>query len=153
METEPLAPGAPSPEWTPYEEPLLVTLGRTFAIAAVVGGVLAWAFGNLALWPRNSLLVLWPSLGGHFVELGFLNFLRPRLPRSRVVQVGARFGVWTVGGSALALGVLLTASSLGLSSSRWPAWWFGGLAFIGIELVAHLVLMVRGRPSFYDGRG
>jgi len=29
----------------------------------------------------------------------------------------------------------------------------GGLAFIGIELVTHLVLQLRGRPSFYDGRG
>ncbi len=28
-----------------------------------------------------------------------------------------------------------------------------GMAFIGIELVVHLVLQWRGRPSFYDGRG
>ena len=31
--------------------------------------------------------------------------------------------------------------------------WLGGLAFIGIELVAHLVLQLRGRPSFYNERG
>jgi hypothetical protein len=33
------------------------------------------------------------------------------------------------------------------------SWWLGGLGFVGIELVAHLVLMARGRPSFYDGLG
>ncbi len=27
--------------------------------------------------------------------------------------------------------------------AHWPAWWLGGIAFIGIELVAHLVLQLR----------
>ena len=31
--------------------------------------------------------------------------------------------------------------------------WIGGFVFIGIELVAHLVLHARGRPSVYTGRG
>jgi hypothetical protein len=45
---------------------------------------------------------------------------------------------------------------MALSHSRrvyWPAWWLAGLAFIGIELAAHLVLQLRGRPNFYSGRG
>jgi hypothetical protein len=37
--------------------------------------------------------------------------------------------------------------------AHWPRWWLGGLVFIGIELVAHLVLRLRGRPNFYNGRG
>ena len=40
----------------------------------------------------------------------------------------------------------------GFRPARWPAWWLGGLAFIGIELLAHLLLQLRGRPSFYNGR-
>jgi hypothetical protein len=28
-----------------------------------------------------------------------------------------------------------------------------GVAFIGVELVAHAVLQARGRPSFFTGRG
>ena len=88
------------------------------------------------------------------MDLWFLNWLRPRLSTARAVQVGARVAVWFVGGTGLALGMGLTAMSLaGFQPARRPAWWLGGLAFIGIELVAHLVLQLRGRPSFYDGRG
>lgn len=88
------------------------------------------------------------------MELWFLNWLRPRLPVARAIQVGVRIGVWFVGGIALAVGMRLTAISLsGFRPGNWPAWWVGGLAFIGIELVVHLVLQLRGRPSFYNGRG
>jgi hypothetical protein len=69
----------------------------------------------------------------------------------------ARLGVWFVGGTGLALGMGLTAMALGFPPAQWrawgPAWWLGGLVFIGIELVVHLALQLRGRPSFYDGRG
>lgn len=63
--------------WQPFREPLRLTLARTVGIAVVVGCVLAVRSGGLARWPVFSLLVLWPALGGHFVELWFLNHLRP----------------------------------------------------------------------------
>ena len=73
---------------------------------------------------------------------------------ARGLQVAARVGVWFVGGVGLAIGMGLTAMALaGFRPAHWPAWWLGGLAFIGIELVTHLVLQLRGRPSFYNGRG
>jgi hypothetical protein len=54
----------------------------------------------------------------------------------------------------IALGMALTATSLATVRPRqWPALWLGGFAFIGVELVAQLVLQLRGRPSFYNGRG
>jgi hypothetical protein len=138
----------------PYREPLRFTLVRNGIIALVVGGALAGRWGGVAGWPLASLLVLWPALGGHCVELWFLNWLRPRLPSGFAVQLGARLGVWFVGGAALALGMALTAMGLaGFRPEQWPPWWLGGLAFIGIELVAHLALALRGRPSFYNGRG
>ena len=143
--------------WQPYREPLRATLVRTGTIAVVGGALLAKSWGGLALWPAATLLVLWPSLGGHFVELWFLNWLRPRLPRAAAVQVGARIAVWFIGGSVLALGMALTAVALGLRpahGSAWRhAWWLAGLAFIGIELIVHLVIRLSGRPSFYNGRG
>jgi hypothetical protein len=141
-------------QWQPYREPLRITMLRTGIIAIVVGAVLARLWGGLARWPMATLLVLWPSFGGHCVEVWFLNWLRPRLSITRSVQVAARFGVWFVGGAGLAIGMGLTAMALvGFRQAHWPAWWLGGLAFIGIELVAHLVLQLRGRPSFYNGRG
>lgn len=142
-------------QWQPYREPLRTTLVRTGTIALVVGFVVArlWG-GGLARWPLATLLVLWPSFGGHWLELWFLNWVRPRLSVARAVQVGARVGVWFVGGTGLALGMGLTAMALAAyRPAQWPAWWLAGFAFIGIELVAQLALQLRGQPSFYNGRG
>ena len=138
----------------PYREPLRTTLARTGTIALVAGAIWAASAGRLAFWPVATLLVLWVSFGGHFVELLFLNGLRPRLPASRAVQVLVRIGVWFIGGIILLVGMRLTATALAASRPvRWPAWWVEGLAFIAIELAVHLVLWLRGRRSFYDGRG
>lgn len=143
-----------TPSGQPYREPIRTTLVRTVTIALVAGAVLARFSGGLARWPLCTLLVLWPSFGGHWVELWFLNWLRPRLSSARAVQAGARVAVWFGGGSVLALGMALTALALaGFRPSRWPPWWSGGLAFIGVELVAQLALQLRRRPSFYNGRG
>jgi hypothetical protein len=141
-------------QWQPYREPFRVTILRTSMLAITVGAVLARSWGGLARWPMDTLLVLWPSLGGHFVEVWFLNWLRPRLSNARALQVVARVGVWFVGGTGLAIAMGLSALALaGFRPAHWPAWWLGGLAFIGIELVAHVVLQLRGRASFYNGRG
>ena len=141
-------------QWQPFREPFRITMLRTGMIAIVVGAVLAGLWGGLARWPLATLWVLWPSFGGHWVELWFLNWLRPRLSIARGMQIAARVGVWFVGGAGLAIGMCLTAMALaGFRPAQWPAWWLGGLAFIGIELVAHLVLQLRGQPSFYNGRG
>jgi hypothetical protein len=141
-------------QWQPFREPFRITILRTGMIAIVVGAVLARLWGGLARWPIATVLVLWPSFGGHWVEVWFLNWLRPRLSIARAVQVAARVAVWFVGGTGLAIGMGLTAMALArFRPAHWPVWWLAGLAFIGVELVAHLVLQLRGRPSFYNGRG
>jgi hypothetical protein len=151
--------------WQPVREPLRSTLLRNCAIAAVAGAVVAHYWGGLARWPLTTLLALWPALGGHWVEIWFLNWLRPRIGTrtteafrdvggqsrispARVWQVVARIAVWFVGGTLLGLGMLLT-----VRPAHWPAWWLGGVCFIGIELVVHVGLQLRGRPSFYNGLG
>ena len=143
--------------WQPYREPLSTTLVRTGTIALVAGAALAGYRGGLARWPMGTLLALWPALGGHFVELCFLNCIRPRLPDAPAVQAGVRVGVWFVAGAGLALGIVLTARALGeLRPGQWSVWrvcGLGGLAFIGIEGVAHLLLQLGGKPSFFNGRG
>jgi hypothetical protein len=143
-----------TPQWQPYREPLRTTLLRTGLIAILGGAVPARWWGGLTRWPAATVLVLWFSFGGHWVERWFLNWLRPRLSVERVWQVAARIGVWFVGGTGLAIGMGLTARALtGFRPARWPFWWLGGLSFIGLELLVHLVLQFRGRPSFYSGRG
>jgi hypothetical protein len=98
--------------------------------------------------------MLWPSFGGHWIDLLFLNVLRPRLPRARLVQTTARFAVWFLGGVVLALGLRLTAATLlGRVPLLWLTWVVAGVGFVAIELVAHVALQLRGRPSFYNGLG
>lgn len=140
--------------WQPFEEPLRATLTRTVTIAVIGGVMLALLSRGRVRWPIAILLLLWPSLGGHVLEVLFLNVIRPRLPAIPALQVAARLGVWFLGGAALMVGMHATAVLLaGFRNAHRPAWWLGGLAFIGIELVAHLVLQLRGRPSVYNGRG
>ena len=141
-------------QWQPYREPLRATLLRTITIALVLGALLAHTRGGFARWPMWTLLMLWPTVGGHAVEIWFLNWLRPRVVEARAAQVVARVAVWFVGGAGLALGMCLTAMTFGdRRPIQWLSWWRGGLAFIALELVAHLFLQLRGRPSFYNGRG
>lgn len=131
-----------------------MTLLRTIIIALVVGAVVASSTGGRIRWPLGALLMLWFSFGGHWVELWFLDWLRPRLPSARLLQMFARVGTWFAGGIALAFGMALTARVVGkFAPDRWPAWWVGGVAFIALELLVHLALQLRDRPSFYNGRG
>src|SRR4051812_8407764 len=99
-------------EWRRFREPLRVTLTRTLSIALVAGGIVALTRGNLQRWPAFSLLMLWPAIGGHWVDLFFLNVLRPHVPVRRATQLIARLVVWFAGGIILAAGVQLTARVL-----------------------------------------
>jgi len=148
------SPPLAATDWQPFREPLRTTLIRTLGIAIVAGALLAHRLGGLARWPAASVVMLWPSLGGHFLELWFLNRLRPRLPRERGVQIAARVALWFLGGVLFLVAMRLTTTALtGSRALERVALWIGGLLFIGIELVVQLLLQLRGRPSFYDGRG
>lgn len=142
------------PTWQPYREPLRVTLTRTVSIALVAGAMVTLPAGGFKRWPVVTLLMLWPAFGGHWIDLLFLNGLRPRLPERRTIQLLARIAVWFAGGIVLAAGVKLTTRILfdrpGLA---WLTWAIAGAAFVAIELVAHAALHLRGRPSFYNGLG
>ena len=141
--------------WQPFHEPLRATLTRTLTIALIAGGILARSWGGLTRWPIATIVMLWPSLGGHYVELWFLNWLRPRLPETRSIQAIARVSVWFVGGIVLATGMWLTTRALAPTrqTPRRALWWIAGIAFIAIELVPHTVFQLRGRPSAFNGRG
>jgi hypothetical protein len=142
-----------SPEpWPPVDEPLTRTLRRTFIIAIVVGGVGALIAHAPVLALPWMVLALWPSLGGHYVEIAFLNGVRSRLPRHRLVQIPARIAWWLAGGAALGFAVILSTRVLPIYAPL-RAWWMGAPLFVGIELIAHAGLALRGRPSFYRGDG
>ena len=138
----------------PFQESIRKTLVRTIMIAVVVGAAIALSSRKLSNWPLAALLVLWPSFGGHWVEVWFLNWVRPHVSPNPGVQKATRILVWFAGGLLLSLGMRLTASAfVQWHSPQWLTWWLGGAAFVGIELVMHLAMQFRGQPSFYNGRG
>jgi len=141
-----------STEWQRVEEPLGRVLRRTIGIALVVGAVFALRTHHVRTLLPMAVAALWPSLGGHYVELAFLNGLRPRLPRRRSVQVAARLAVWCVAGVVFYLLMALTTRVVPLHHLPWAWCWIGGPAFVLVELLAHVGLAVRGLPNFYDGR-
>jgi hypothetical protein len=142
-----------SSSWTPFEEPLRTTVLRTGTIALVIGTIMVVASAHRISWPVAVVVALWPAFGGHWIELWFLNWLRPRIARERRLQVLARLAVWLVGGIALALMMGVTARALGEAGIAWRGVWLGGLVFLAFELVIHAALAGRGQGSFYDGRG
>jgi hypothetical protein len=82
---------------------------------------------------------LWPSFGGHWVEIWLLTWLRPGISAARPAQVAARLWVWFVAASSLTIGKDLTVRVLaGFQLIRWSASWRGGLAFSAVEMMAHL---------------
>jgi hypothetical protein len=140
--------------YTPYREPVRVTLTRALTIAVILGAIIAGTAGGLRRWPAATLVALWPALGGHFVELWYLNWLRPRLSPNRVTQVTARLLTWFAGGVLCGIAMGFTARAIGTApSAQWLNWWISGLGFVALELIVHLVMFVRGIPSFYDRRG
>src|SRR6266705_4286322 len=69
--------------WQPFHEPLRVTLLRTVLIGLLVGLVVALLQRRPVSWPQWTGFALWFTSGGHWVELFFLNWLRPRLAAAR----------------------------------------------------------------------
>ncbi|SRR6266498_2199826 len=142
-----------STSWPRFEEPFRRTLARTVALAAIVGAVLALQRHDLKLLLPIAALALWFSLGGHYLELAFLNELRPRVPPGRLMQAVVRVLVWLSGGVVLYVGMAATARALPIEAPPLRLWWFGGFLLVGVELVVHALLAVRRRPNFYNGRG
>jgi hypothetical protein len=132
---------------------MLRALRRNLTIA-IVAGVLISLFRRAPfLTLPGTILAVWPSLGGHFVEIAFLDGLRPRLPRAKLVQASARLVWWLAGGALLGGALIATAHALRVGAPPWHLWWMGGPMFVGIELFVHGILALRGRPSFYRGDG
>src|SRR6476619_1953306 len=86
---------------TRFEEPFLRTLARNVMIAVVVGVVFALLRHDLKLLLPVTTLAMWFSLGGHYVDLAFLNGVRARLPQRRLTQALVRLLVWSCGGTLL----------------------------------------------------
>lgn len=142
----------------PHREPLQSVVTRNLAIAAAVATIAAFATGRLSRWPLVFLLALWPSFGGHWIELWFLHYLRPRLPAHRPIHTTARILLWFAAGALFTFAMRATLALVSklaapMPPTRLPSWWAGGLAFLTLELLVHAALTSRRRPSFFNHRG
>ena len=137
--------------WQSFHEPLRVTLVRTGLVGLVVGLIAARVQSQRASWPQWTVFALWFSFGGHWVELFFLNWFRPRLASARLSQITGRLFTWLIGGTVLMVGARITASSLSAHAMRLPPWWLGGPVFLGLELLVHALPQLRGQANFYNG--
>ncbi len=142
-----------SSSWPRFEEPFRRALVRNVALAGVAGAVLALQRHDLGLLLPLAALALWFSLGGHYIELAFLNGLRARIPQGRLPQVVVRLLVWLSGGVLLYGSMAATARALPIQAPPLGLWWYGGFLLIGVELAVHAILAIRGLPNFYNGRG
>jgi len=140
-------------QWVRFHEPFWRTLLRNVLIAVVVGAILAVCRGNLSLVGPFTLLAMWFTLGGHYVEVVFLNRVRYRLPKTRASQVLGRLSFWFLGGCVLYLGMSATMRLLTGTSARYRDLWIGGILLMGIEAVVHIVGLLRRKQNFYLGTG
>ena len=141
------------PQWQPYREPLRATLLRTLLVALVLGTGVAVLHRQPSAWLTWTAFASWFTFGGHWVELFFLNTLRPRMGSGRWLQVTARVCTWFAGGALLLLGATTTVRLLAGRPLLLPVWWAGGVGFIALELLVHILPQLRGRPNFYNGLG
>lgn len=135
-----------------HREPLTTTLARTITLALIAGAIASRWWG-LSRFPVAVIAAMWPSFGGHWVEMWYLDWLRPRISANRGVQIIARLITWFTAG-ILFVGLMeATVKTLAhpAPSFRMP-FWIAGLGFIAIELFVHLGLETRGRASFYNAR-
>lgn len=139
--------------WPRVEEPFARTLVRNVAIAVSVGIVLGLACHAPRRILPTAAVAFWFSLGGHYVEIAFLNYVRPRISAKRVTQMLVRLLVWFAGGVVLYQGMIVTAHHLGLRRLLPSWWWLGGLGFVAVELLVHLSLVVRRLPNVFRGDG
>lgn len=132
-------------------EPLTATLTRNFAIAAIAATALSIQTLNLHRWLTAFIIMLWPTLGGHFLELGFLKLMAPQL-RVPALQRMARVMTWFAGGALMTLAIHATAQAIrDPRFVNWPPVWLGAIGLVGIELIVHLALRARGLPQADGG--
>lgn len=137
----------------PFSEPWRTTALRTGGLALLIGAIVGLVLHRPAIIPLVTLLALWFTLGGHFLELLFRNHLRRGLGDGSALPRVARLAFWFLSG-VLLFGAALATRALLTGQSAIPVrWWMAGAGFVGVELLIHLGIHARGSPNFYDGRG
>ena len=141
-------------------EPFRRTLIRTTLTGLAVS--IAFSFGQLKNAPGfNSkfsiLFITFIYIGGvivfigHYTELFFINYLRFNFSPKYIIQISIRIIYWYVSGCILYNSAMLLRGLLEHKDLFAGNWYLGGIYFIGIELVANLLMQVMIKKSFWNG--
>jgi len=140
------------------------SFGRTVLRACILGLVISVAvcFGQLknASDLNKMLSLLFTTflyIGGvivflgHYTELFFINYLRFKFPSDKITQLVIRFLYWYISGGLLFYLAMVLRGVLEHKPVYSGILWMGGVYFIGIELIANLILQLRVKKSFWNG--
>jgi hypothetical protein len=141
----------PNSRWPRFHEPIRRTLVRNLAIAAVVGAAFAFWKRDAGLLFPFSALALWFSLGGHYVEVVFLNEIRPRISGARLMQRCARLATWFIGGAILYVCMAITARVLLVQPPRLGYGGAAGCFLLVLSFWRMPFLPCGAHPTFYNG--
>jgi hypothetical protein len=131
-------------------EPLLTTLTRNTVAAGVLAVVFLFAL-------PHHVGVLWDFVDaftvafcftflGHYVDALLLAIPGIQVGLGRIVRLLG----WFAGGLWCYVVARWLWSHSGRDPHDLPGLLWGGVFFVGLELVAHAAMKARGRPSFYD---
>ena len=123
--SDPRGVNPPGPQ--PYRETLGATLRRTLTITLFITTgltlILPREGSYVRFWAVTYAAVLWIPLGGHYVELVYLNYLRMRWAWFHRHRYPARVLWWLVAGLPLGLGCWWTWLALGVRADFTLPWW------------------------------
>ncbi len=134
------------------DEPLRVTLSRTLTIAVVVGVVASFATHNIRMGFAIGLGALWPSVGGHWIELLWLNLIRKRLKPKVPILVALRLIYWWAWGFVIIFPAFYTIHVIAPSLPPMPSPLLGGFGFLFVEMLLHGIFAMNHRPNAFDAR-
>jgi hypothetical protein len=137
----------------PFSEPWHKTAARAGLLALAIGLGVGAVRHRPGLILPVTLFALWFTLGGHFLEVFFLNHLRRYLGPATRIQLPVRLLYWFVGGSLIYGAALVTMWVLPQLHLPDAPWWLVGLAFLAMELLMHGLMAMRSKGSAYSGRG
>jgi hypothetical protein len=138
-------------------ERFLQTITRTIFTTTIIAFILTFAhvfpvvgMSKLFLFAAIWLMIFCIVFGGHWLELMFINYIKLLLPQNRILLYFARIIYWFL--SAIPLFMLATwvGSLLINQGLRLGNWWAFGFFYIGIELLMHAIMHLRGKKSFYN---
>lgn len=141
-----------------FKEAFSKTLIRTVITATIIAAILffAHAFPSGDQTKLNLLIMIWLMvyiivLGGHLLELIFINYLKFVLPKNIILLYVIRIAYWFLCAIPLIFGAGLIHNLFVHKNGPMVYDYTFGVFYIGIELFMHAMMQIRFRKSFYNG--